>query len=161
MKRLVLVALVIQTPSTLALATGDTLPDFTRPGLIASGELSSRQFIGRVVYLDFWASWCGPCRLSLPALNEFYHEFSDQGFVVVAINLDEDAAEGRRFLKRFPVSYPVLKDDGSLPEALGVKGMPTGFLLDRQGRVRAIHRGFKPGDQTKLRREIKLLLAED
>lgn len=153
-------ALLAGSPA-IALSLGDTMPDFVRPGLVHQANFHSERLAGQVLYVDFWASWCGPCRVSLPAMNQLYREFREQGFTVVAVNVDKNPADGRDFLKKHPVNYPVVKDDGSLPRQFGVKGMPTAYLIDRNGTVRSVHEGFRPGDKEKLRAQIMHLLRED
>lgn len=96
----------------------------------------------------------------MPALDELYRELGDRGFAVVAINLDENEAEARKFLMRFPVSYPVLKDDGRSFVRFELTGLPQGYLLDRQGRVTAVHKGFQQGDEQLLKKQIVRLLKE-
>jgi thiol-disulfide isomerase/thioredoxin len=114
-----------------------------------------------VVYLDFWASWCGPCRLSLPALDAIYQELQDQGLVVAAITVDAVEEDALDFLERYPVSYPIAFDNsGDVPTAFAVNGMPSGYLIDRSGNVRAVHVGFKRGDEVALRDEIIAMLEE-
>ena len=125
-----------------ALAKGDAVPDFQRPSLGGQSSVALADYAGQVVYLDFWASWCGPCRLSLPALDAYQE--------------DADA-----FLKSHPVSYPTLRDaDSTLPKRFAVKGMPTAFLIDRDGRVQHVHEGFRKTDIEPLRRKIMALLEE-
>ena len=127
-----------------------------------SGSLSRDQLTGRVVYLDFWASWCGPCRLSLPALNRLFNEFSREGFSVVAISVDYVDEDALDFLQRFPVDYPVLIDTtGNSGRSFAVAGMPTGYLIDRSGNIREVHMGFRKGDEDILRDRIKLLINEE
>ncbi|MGJ8686623.1 MAG: TlpA family protein disulfide reductase [Spongiibacteraceae bacterium] len=143
-----------------ALNKGDTAPYFSQPKLSGSGEVSSYSLLGKVVYLDFWASWCGPCRVSLPAMNTLYRELAADGLVVVAINMDESKPEAEAFLQRYPLQYPVLQGQGKVAERYGVQGMPVAFLIDRSGVVRDIHYGFRPGDQQRMREKITALLAE-
>lgn len=142
-----------------ALQVGDTAPAFKRPDIYdATRTLDFARSRGRVVYLDFWASWCGPCRSSLPALNRLYQQLKPEGFQIVAVNLDEDRAEALAFLQQNPVSYPVVTDQGPLAEQFGVLGMPSGFLIDRAGKIRHIHLGFRIGDEARLKRHILQLL---
>ncbi len=143
------------------LAAGDAAPAVVLPVLSGSdsSELALGDLSGKVVYLDFWASWCGPCRLSLPQLEQLRRELGPRGFEVFAINVDEDESDARDFLAEIPVSYPVLRDgSGETPAQFGILGMPTGFLLDRQGVVRRVHQGFRRGDGEKLREEVLMLL---
>ncbi|WP_372748129.1 TlpA family protein disulfide reductase [Litorivivens sp.] len=158
--RCVVLTLLWFAPLSYALKVGDPLPNFARPGLLHSDTLRTENLKGRVLYIDFWASWCGPCRVSLPAMDVLFREFQSQGFTVVAVNLDKNENEAQAFLKAHPVSYPLVKDDGSLPKRLGVVGMPTGFLVDHTGLVRAVHEGFRKGDERKLRTQIVRLLEE-
>ena len=137
-------------------------PDFALP-VIANGDgsLAMEDLEGSVVYLDFWASWCGPCRLSLPALDAIYQELQDQGLVVAAITVDAVEEDALDFLERYPVSYPIAFDNsGDVPTAFAVNGMPSGYLIDRSGNVRAVHVGFKRGDEVALRDEIIAMLGE-
>lgn len=116
---------------------------------------------GKVVYVDFWASWCGPCRVSFPQLDELRSELGAQGFEVLAISVDEVESDALQFLSEVPVNYLVVHDgSGATPQAWGILGMPTGYLVDRQGVVRKIHKGYKKSDGEKLRAEVVQLLGE-
>jgi len=142
-------------------AVGDTAPAVNLPALSADGEISLQSLRGKVVYLDFWASWCGPCRVSFPLLAQLRNELGASGFEVLAINVDEVEADARQFLSEVPVSYPVVRDgEGATPQAFGILGMPTGYLIDRQGVVRDIHQGFRKSDSVKLRDAVIELLGE-
>jgi thiol-disulfide isomerase/thioredoxin len=119
------------------------------------------EFKGRVVLVDFWASWCAPCKVSFPALDALHEEFHDAGLEVVAINVDEDAKSARAFLSGKSPSMTVLFDPkGRSPEAFKVEGMPSSFLIDREGNIRFRHMGFTDQTRTDFRREIKILLGE-
>ncbi len=141
--------------SVLALSVGDTAPNFKLKN-IATGKMESlKKYRGKVVYLDFWASWCGPCRQSLPLLNELRTELKRKGFEVIAVNLDEDTEDAKTFLEQFPVVYPVLLDPaGDVPQKYELPGMPTSFLIDKRGRIQKIHVGFKPKDMKGIRKEV-------
>ena len=131
--------------------------------LIANGEgtVSNTSFLGRVTYLDFWASWCGPCRLSLPALNRLNRDFSPDDFAVVAISVDYVAEDALDFLSRYPVDYPIAIDKtGDSGRAFAVSGMPSGYLIGRDGLIREVHVGFRKGDEEELRAQIAALIAE-
>jgi len=114
---------------------------------------------GKVVYVDFWASWCGPCRVSFPLLEKIRTELGPRGFEVLAVNVDEFVEDALKFLMQHPVSYSIAYDpQGATPQAYGIRGMPTGFLIDREGVVRKVHQGFRKSDAEKLRTEIVELL---
>ena len=163
MFRTILMALlVLFSASTFAaVKAGDMAPNFKLPGMKTGNLTSLKYYRGKVVYLDFWASWCGPCRQSLPMLNELRKELRSSGFEVVAVNLDEDVADAKAFLKQFPVSYPILLDPkGKVPQKYELPGMPTSFLIDRRGKVRNVHIGFKKQDIKKIRKEVMSLLKK-
>lgn len=161
MRIFVLLLSLLLAPLSQALELGDPAPGFKLPLLTQKGTLSLSQYRGKVVYLDFWASWCGPCRKSLPLLNDLRQQLQDQPFEVLAINLDEDIKDARQFLKQFPVSYPTLHDSqGDSPQRYQVRGMPTSYLIDKQGKLRAVHAGFKPSDMKKIRRQVSALLEQ-
>lgn len=126
-----------------------------------SGFISSETHLGKVTYIDFWASWCGPCRLSLPALNQLSKDFDAADFRVVAISVDYVDEDALDFLKRYPVEYPIAIDkSGDLGRAFAVAGMPSGYLIDRLGQIREIHVGFRKGDEALLKKSIATLIAE-
>ena len=140
-------------------APGIALPIFTAGGIGAPMTLSSLK--GSVVYLDFWASWCGPCRISFPQLEQLRQELGPRGFEVLAVNVDEFERDARLFLQRIPVSYPVVRDaQGISPRTYKVLGMPTGYLIDRQGVLRMVHQGYRKSDGAALRAAIIELLGE-
>lgn len=116
---------------------------------------------GRVVLVDFWASWCAPCREELPVLETLYRKFRDKGLVVIAVGLDKEAANLAKFLRATPLSFPVVHDaDGAVANRYAPPKMPSSFLIDRKGLVRHLHAGFKASDKTLLERQIAALLAE-
>lgn len=152
-------ALVGLAAAAPALEEGQKAPQFQKAGL-DGGQVSLAAYRGKVVYLDFWASWCAPCAEALPALERLRHEFPASDFQVVAVNVDHDPAAARIFLDRRPVGYPSAFDpDGELPGRFGVRTMPTSFLIDRKGVVRHVHEGFRKGDVDDLRGRIQALVA--
>ena len=154
------VGLIVTTPG-LAAGDGQAAPAFSGRPLGGGEALQLEEFRGKVVYLDFWASWCGPCRQSLPWLEGLRRELRPLGFEVVAVNVDEDAADAKRFLKRYPVSYPVIGDARGVIAALyDVRDMPSSYLIDRKGVVREVHRGFNRDGAARLRQQVEALLAE-
>ena len=159
MRRMIAVLLMCFTTSVFAVSEGDMAPNFKLRNIETGKGETLRKYRGKVVYLDFWASWCGPCRTSLPLLNKLRAELKRKGFEVIAVNLDENLDDAKKFLKRFPVDYPVLLDPkGRLPKKYDLPGMPTSYLIDRKGRIQKIHVGFKETDLRDIRRQaIKLL----
>ena len=146
--------------SAAGLEAGDEAPQFSGRPLEGSEPISLSAHRGKVVYVDFWASWCPPCRRSLPLIDSLRTEFPSGSFQVLAVNVDRDPRDGRRFLEQHPVGYPSIADpEGRLPEAFGLETMPTSYLIDSRGIVRYVHRGFRKGDVKTLRREIGALLG--
>ena len=122
------------------LKVGDGLPDLGAAGL--EGKLPDK-LKGQVVLLDFWASWCAPCKESFPVMEKLHQEHSGKGLVVVAVSVDEKAADMEKFLKKNPVTFCVVRDaKHELVKATDVSTMPTSFLIDRAGKVRFTHSGF-------------------
>jgi thiol-disulfide isomerase/thioredoxin len=116
---------------------------------------------GKVVLIDFWASWCPPCKTSFPALDAIYREYQEQGLAVLAVNVDEKRRDAQVFLDVHPHRMTVLFDPkGASPTAFGVKGMPTSFLIDRTGNIRFTHMGYSGNIDGSYRQEIRQLLSE-
>lgn len=154
-----LVSLLAST-AALALEAGDKAPDFSAPSLDGKGNVSLAQYRGKVVYLDFWASWCAPCLKAIPEIEAMRKQLAGKNFQVVAVNLDQQPKKALRFLEKHPVGYPSASDPkGRLPKQFGVDTMPTSYLIDGEGVIRLVHRGFQRGDGAKLRAEIEKLLG--
>ncbi len=127
----------------------------------AGGEVSLADLKGQVVMINFWASWCGPCRKEFPALDQIYAKYKPMGFTLVAINVETEKADAEKFLATTPASFPILFDpDNKVSGSYGVSAMPTTVLVDRQGRVRWLHRAYKPGDEAKYIEQIRAALRE-
>lgn len=133
---------------------------FEMPSL-KGGVKSLEAYQGKVVLVDFWASWCSPCRTSFPWMNEMANKYRDQGFEIAAINLDQEQPQAMKFLKELPPEFTVLfNQTGEMPEAFEVIGMPTSFLIDRDGKVRSTHIGFHTEKTADYEKEIQQLLSE-
>jgi len=116
---------------------------------------------GKVVYMDFWASWCPPCVKSFPFLNELDHELKEQGLHVIGVNLDEKVADAQEFIAKHPVDFSIVADPSKqCAQSFEVMAMPTSYLIDRKGNIRHIHQGFRPGESEELRALITQLVME-
>jgi thiol-disulfide isomerase/thioredoxin len=152
--KLACIALLLGAAWTAAAAPkpGDAFPAWNR--------LSREAADAKVVLIDFWASWCGPCKSSFPEIDKLQAEYGPRGFTVIAVSVDHDADAMKEFLKNHPVTFKVLHDvDQSLVAGADIEAMPTSFLVDGKGRILAMHRGFD-GDKTvkALRSEIEKAL---
>ena len=154
-------ALLCAAWPALALEPGAALPALTAQSLEGAKPLPLPAFRGQVLYVDFWASWCVPCRLSMPALDAMHRKHAARGFAVLGVNKDTTLADARRFLGRVPVGFALAQDrDDALARAFDVKAMPSGYLVDRRGMVRRVHRGFTAETAAALEREVEELLKE-
>ena len=138
---------------------GERAPAFALP--TAAGEtLALERLRGQVVYVDFWASWCGPCRRSFPWMNEMNRKYAAKGLAIVAINVDKKRADAERFLAQIPAEFTVVFDaPGAVPAAYAVKGMPSSYLIDANGRVVVVEQGFRDESRAVLEEKIRALLA--
>jgi cytochrome c biogenesis protein CcmG/thiol:disulfide interchange protein DsbE len=131
-----------------------------RPPWVAADEaFDLAPLKGRVVYLDFWASWCAPCRESFPFMNHLQRELGPHGLVVIGVNVDRNRADAQQFLRNHPAEFRILFDpNGELPERFGVRGMPTSILIDRSGQITLRHEGFFVKDRDTLTQQVETLL---
>jgi len=137
------------------------------PGLVqaAATDVTNLPLVqsahGKVVLLDFWASWCVPCRKSFPWMNALQKKYGDKGLVVIAVNVDSDKQLASEFLQSTPAQFRIEYDPkGELPTQLGVAAMPTSFLLDRSGKIVKQHAGFREAQLAAREQEIEQLLKE-
>ena len=148
---------VFSIPS-MALAVGDAGPAFDLPGTTGTVNLAGLK--GKVVYVDFWASWCGPCKQSFPWLNEMQAKYGAKGFQIVGISVDTKMADAKTFLTEVPAKFTVVFDEKSLtPKLYGIKGMPSSVLLDGNGKVIMQHTGFKDSEKAQLEQAIAQALS--
>lgn len=144
--------------AAISLAQAASAPDFS----VATdrGPVRLADLRGKIVYLDFWASWCSPCRSSFPWMNEMQARYADKGLAIVAVNLDKDPALAQAFLAQTPAKFTVAYDTaGTVAKLFGVKGMPSSFMIDRDGEVRASHIGFRDKDKAELESQIQRLVT--
>lgn len=155
-----LLALGLLPGRALAVDAGQPAPSFSARALEGESILSLGAYKGKVVFLDFWASWCGPCQTAMPLIESLRNEFPADQFQILAVNVDQDPAKAKAFLARRKVGYPSVSDpEGRLPATYGLKTMPTSYLIDRNGVVRAVHAGFRASDLDALRAEIRALIG--
>ncbi len=125
-------------------------------------EQAMKQYQSKVVYLDFWASWCVPCRKSFPWMNAMQAEHQDQGFVVLSVNLDAQPSSAEKFLQQVPANFAIIYDaKGALAKKFQLKGMPSSYLFNRQGKLISAHTGFNAKKQQKYEYEIAQALADN
>jgi thiol-disulfide isomerase/thioredoxin len=116
---------------------------------------------GKIVYLDFWASWCVPCRKSFPWMNAIKRQYQQQGLVVMSVNLDADAELAKNFLQQTPADFAIIYDaKGSLAKKFKLKGMPSSYLFNRQGKLINVHVGFNDKKKLKYQKEIEQALTD-
>jgi thiol-disulfide isomerase/thioredoxin len=114
---------------------------------------------GQVIWLDFWASWCGPCRASFPWLNKMQQRYGKKGLKVIAVNVDADREDAKKFLRQIPASFQVSFDpEGAAPALFDIQGMPTSVLIDRQGEIHLFHVGFHKAQEAEMESLIKKTL---
>jgi len=143
-----------------AVEEGKSAPDFTLKSL-AGKNLKLSEMTGNVVLINFWASWCGPCREEMPLLNSLHKKYEPLGFSVLGINVEEDVDAAEGFMKDFPVDFPVLLDNtNQVSQRYQVIAMPTTVVVDRDGNIRYLHQGYKSGDEAKYQKMVKTLVRE-
>lgn len=144
-----------------AVSVGDAVPSCTLNSIDGKQAIDTAALKGKVVYLDFWASWCGPCAKSFPFMNELHHDLSAKGLVFVGVNLDENIDDAKAFLAQHPVNFTITKDnEESCAKQFDVKAMPSSYLIGRDGSIRHIHLGFRKDEGKELRDMVEKLLAE-
>ena len=158
-----LVALVFATSVaavSMGAATKRNAPDFTLPS--RGGEaVTLSELKGQVVMINFWATWCGPCRQEMPLLEEMYARYNRMGFTLLGVNVEEDSRGADAYLRETPVSFPILFDnDNEVSKLYDVIAMPSTVILDKEGNVRYLHKGYKPGYENEYLSQIRTLLKE-
>lgn len=143
-----------------AIAIADEAPDFTLP--TNSGEnLRLAELRGNVVMLNFWASWCGPCRQEMPLLEAMSQRYAAAGFTLLGIDVEEDNTDALKIVNDLKISYPILFDtENKVSKLYSVETMPTTVMVDKKGQIRYINHGYKPGDENKYRDQIRELIKE-
>jgi len=140
-----------------AVERGAVAPDFALAG--PSGPVRLADFKGKTLYLDFWASWCVPCKQSFPWMNEMQAKYKDRGLRILGVNVDKNAADAQHFLERVPAAFALAMDPaGEVPRSYGVKAMPTSVLIGSTGHVLEFHGGFSQAELAAREREIRQAL---
>ena len=134
--------------------------DFTLASL-KDGNLKLSEQRGEVIMLNFWASWCGPCREEMPLLSDLHARYEPVGFQVWGVNVDANREDAQAMLNKIPVEFPVLFDaESDVSKLFGVEAMPTSVFIDRDGNVRYVHKGYRSGDEAEYKKIIKELIRE-
>jgi thiol-disulfide isomerase/thioredoxin len=148
--------------AALAASSSGPAPGFTLSGR-GGKSIDLSQFKGQVVMINFWASWCGPCREEMPLLEDIYKKYKPMGFTMLAVNVEPDTKEADKWLGKLPkpVTCPVAYDvDSKVSKLYKVETMPSTVIVDRKGNVRALHRGYKAGDENFYLTQIRTMLKE-
>jgi peroxiredoxin len=158
-QKMVLLAVPLLVAS-MAWAATDVAPDFSLPDE-KGAVVSLQDFDGQVVLINFWASWCGPCREEMPLLDELHKRYEPLGFTMLGVNVEEDSAAAQKFLKGTAVSFPILFDrENNVSKLYDVIAMPSSVLVGRDGTVRYIHHGYEPGNENDYQDQIRQLIRE-
>ncbi|HEX5658715.1 MAG TPA: TlpA disulfide reductase family protein [Polyangiales bacterium] len=143
-----------------AVGDGTVAPEIALKDL-AGKPVKLADLKGKVVLVDFWASWCAPCREELPVLDGLYKKYKDKGLVIIGIGLDRDADKLAKFLRGMPLSFPVVHDPaGAVANKYEPPKMPSSYMIDKRGLIRHVHAGFKASDKAQLEKELGALLSE-
>jgi len=143
-----------------ATAGGAAAPDFSLPAR-DGGAVRLSDLKGQVVMINFWATWCGPCRQEMPLLGQIADKYGPLGFTLLGVNVEPDSVAAQEWLKGMKVDFPILFDRKSeVAQRFGVEGMPSSVFIDRAGTVRYVHRGYQPGDEAKYADMIRRLAKE-
>ncbi len=160
MKQISFVMLLLFTSLAWADSAGSPAANFTLKSA-AGTNIRLSEYRGQVVLLNFWASWCGPCRQEFPHLDAIHQKYSDLGFTVFGVNVEQDRAMADKVLRDIPVTFPVLFDQESQVSKLyDVDAMPMTVLVDRNGDMRFMHKGYKPGYETAYEKQVRALIRE-
>ncbi len=144
-------AMPVVTPTTLA-------PDFTLRAM-AGPNMRLQEQRGQVVMINFWATWCGPCRQEMPHLNRLYDKYKGSGFVLIGVNVDDDARNAAEVAAKLGIKFPVLWDtDKKVSKLYDLATMPSTVIVDRDGKVRYVHRGYLNGYEDNYEKQVRELL---
>lgn len=160
MKRLIQSSMLLMALGLSGAVQADVAPDFTLKALDGNNLRLAEQR-GDIMLINFWASWCGPCIQEMPALDKLAQKYQMLGVQVWGVNVENDSAAAKAYLSKVQVAFPILFDiDNSVSKDYRVAAMPTTVILDKDGKVRSVHRGYQPGYEKKYEDDIKGLLRE-
>jgi peroxiredoxin len=146
--------------TTLTGASNGPAPAFSLPAR-SGGTVSLADLKGQVVMINFWASWCGPCRQEMPLLDQMHKKYESLGFKLLGVNVESDTKDAELMLAKVPVTFPILFDrENKVSQMYSVNAMPSTVFIDRKGNVRYLHRGYKAGDESEYLNQIRALLKE-
>ena len=148
---------------TLALISNNSIagfnqaPEINLPGINGNVQLESLR--GKVIYLDFWASWCDPCRKSFPWMNDMHSRYDSKDFTIIAVNLDSSKKEAANFLNKVPANFQIAYDpEGTVATKYDLKAMPTSYLINKKGQLVMTHKGYRESDTASIETKIKKLI---
>lgn len=162
---------LIRIMAAIALCAGFASPGLANPSHTAAPDFTLKsqkgdnlklsELRGKVILINFWASWCGPCRQEMPVLNELYQHYRSLDFTVLGVNVEQNSDKAESLLKEIPVSFPILFDNhNQVSKLYNVKGMPSTVLVDRDGNVRYTHIGYQAGTENEYQSKIRELIRE-
>jgi cytochrome c biogenesis protein CcmG/thiol:disulfide interchange protein DsbE len=155
---LAMFALVGMPALALAVEVGEPPPEIDLPELNSGKQIKLAALRGKVVVVDFWASWCAPCKEEMPVLESLSKRYKDQ-LVVIGVSVDNEAGNAKKFLSTVKVSFPIVHDAGHrVADKFKPPRMPTSYVIDKAGKIRFVHAGFRKEDGPKLEEEIVKLL---
>ena len=154
------VLMLLLSASASSAAVEGKAPDFTLKSVHGENLKLSEQR-GNVVMINFWASWCAPCRQEMPLLNDIYLRYRDMGFTLLGVNVEEDSTDAKKMVNELKVAFPVLLDtQNAVSKLYKVEAMPSTILVDRDGNMRFLHRGYLPGYEEDYEKQVRELMRE-
>lgn len=158
--RLLLTLFLLVTSTSYAATISGKAPNFTLKSM-GGKNLKLSEYRGQVVMMNFWASWCAPCRQEMPLLEDLYKKYKGLGFTLLGVNVEEDSRKASTLLRSIKVSFPILFDNkNKVSKMYKVSAMPTTIIIDRDGNMRYLHLGYKPGYERDYQKQIRTLLRE-
>ena len=159
-KLTILFSIVVTSAIAMAGPVSGPAPNFTLQ-MLGGGQMSLAEHKGNVIMVNFWATWCAPCRQEMPHLEALHQRYSPLGFTLLGVNVEDDPAGAQAWLEETPVSFPILFDpENGVSELYDVIAMPSTVMIDRQGNMRHLHHGYKPGYENEYQNQIRALIRE-